>query len=871
MRLIILAIAGIFVLMQFALLLQPAEAASASVSNETEFNTALADAGNDTINITSDFSVSGQITISRNVTINGNGHTLSPTFTKTDNSNNSTIGIQSNDVVINDLVIDGSSGTDLHGINIYISTGILLSNVASINNDRIGILVNGSEATVNNVTTHNNGWSGINVDLGVGVEDPAVLTINGISIHTDFAHIYVDHYFTKDITVNDTNNQYLTIDNPPDPNEYDDDRLYQLDPERFTYEQGNKLKVNICHAKAEAAGGYVTTPVAVDGLNGHGDHEDDIIPPNPDLPEGLNWTRDYVDIWQNDCQDGEVLGDQCEPGPGWAAFVEDYSQGTKKNGGAIDANRSDPEQATGPVDSVDGVLGTFYSLGFEGWIELEFNGYVTNEDGDDLSFHETTWNNPLDYGEETAKVEVSQDGDDWYELSEAISNHNNEGDTGVTLLDFDETGLDWIKYVRITDTTLEANFPNDGNADGYDLDAVDATNVVCEEPEQRPKAKVIAHKIICSDEAYLPNAGATRYLKPITASTAMDWVNASQGNCQFSEDWSFQWTYDSNGYLGGDHYGEAGDEWTTFGPTDDDGMAMTFVDLSNQVGRIEMREILQEGYIPFSDTNNNDVSAEFYCNADAGNYDNWDWITNPESGGTYYCVAWNVPEVQTFMLHADKVICDAEEHLPNWGGGGSAVHSSTAIDWVDQSDGHCAPARQWDFQWAPNTTNPGDHVDYAGDPWTTFSGSIELSLDDLGQGDKIWVREVFDDNFIPFSGTPENDPYSAELYCGNDVLNYDNFDFIQNPQPEEDYYCVGFNVLKPATLSAVKIECVSEGFLPNWGDGSQGPITATTADEFLADVNPAEGDPVCEKVDWQFQWGTPANGDPDDNTGSIGG
>ena len=62
-----------------------------------------------------------------------------------------------------------------------------------------------------------------------------------------------------------------------------------------------------------------------------------------------------------------------------------------------------------------------------------------------------------------------------------------------------------------------------------------------------------------------------------------------------------------------------------------------------------LREILQSGYIPFTfdaastTPNGNPVSAQFYCASDALNYDNWDFITNPVTGTTYYCVAFNAP------------------------------------------------------------------------------------------------------------------------------------------------------------------------------------------------------------------------------------
>lgn len=93
-------------------------------------------------------------------------------------------------------------------------------------------MVNGSEVTVNNITTAGNGWHGINVDQGGGVTQPAVLTVNGVSNQTDTLHIYLDKFATADVNVNDTNGQYESSDNVAKTG----DRLYQLKPEPQTVE-----------------------------------------------------------------------------------------------------------------------------------------------------------------------------------------------------------------------------------------------------------------------------------------------------------------------------------------------------------------------------------------------------------------------------------------------------------------------------------------------------------------------------------------------------------------------------------------------------------------------------------------------------------
>jgi len=375
---------------------------------------------------------------------------------------------------------------------------------------------------------------------------------------------------------------------------------------------------------------------------------------------------------------------------------------------------------------------------------------------------------------------------------------------------------------------------------------------------------IAAQKVICDAEEYLPNGQVEN---PITETTAQNYVKNSDGHCWLAKDWDFEWwTGDTQN--------------TTFSvkkpaviPTDE--------------GTVKVKEVLPSDYIPFSNDNDNNYTAEFYCATDVTNFDNEEWIKTPKTATTYQCVGFNalkpfcgdnkvnqdneqcddgknngvIPEVgygeeaqycsntcivetvvgdycgdgqiqeangercdggegcimegenqctwDTATLTAQKVVCDVEynaEHpnwgLPNWGNGGPNITSSTAQDWVDNGEGHCKLV-DWNFQWAPkNTSNPGDNTGEAGGNWTTFSGSIEVPA----FTDKIWVREVWNDKYIPFTFNQTNpagntNNVSAELYCNNDVLNYDNYDWITNFQPGEEYYCVGWNVSNEGTVT----------------------------------------------------------------------
>lgn len=159
-------------------------------------------------------------------------------------------------------------------------------------------------------------------------------------------------------------------------------------------------------------------------------------------------------------------------------------------------------------------------------------------------------------------------------------------------------------------------------------------------------AEVIAQKIVCTDELELPNYGNGG--PAITASTAADWV-AAHDSCALVPDWKFQWTDSQTTDPGDTVVGEAALPWHTFGPTDATGETAVTINLT-ELGhdRVWFREVLQEGYIPFTHdsnggTNVDYVSAEFYCDTDVINYDNRDSITAMEADAVYHCVAWNAP------------------------------------------------------------------------------------------------------------------------------------------------------------------------------------------------------------------------------------
>jgi len=153
-----------------------------------------------------------------------------------------------------------------------------------------------------------------------------------------------------------------------------------------------------------------------------------------------------------------------EEAPYYASAVIDYYQGLRKDGTSVRLQRSTPEQGLAFEAGQD--ESNFFSLGFGGWIIVEFDCPIRNGDGNDVKVIEDTWGS---YPLETADVYASQDGTTWTYLGEA----DNTNQAGIhTISEFDLGDLEWAKYIKIVDITDPALHGSD--ADGYDLNAVES-------------------------------------------------------------------------------------------------------------------------------------------------------------------------------------------------------------------------------------------------------------------------------------------------------------------------------------------------------------------------------------------------------------
>ena len=174
------------------------------------------DDGTGTWSLQADCMTNGPINVPAGQTLEGNGYTINANYSFGSNpaGTNTVIGVVGADhVTLRNFTIDGTGGSSLHGINVYLSENLYIENVNVMNNDKSGLVVNGSEVTVSNFQTSGNGWHGINVDQGSGVTEPSILNIDGPTNQGDeFLDIYSDDT-SADVTVNDTLSQYVVSEN----------------------------------------------------------------------------------------------------------------------------------------------------------------------------------------------------------------------------------------------------------------------------------------------------------------------------------------------------------------------------------------------------------------------------------------------------------------------------------------------------------------------------------------------------------------------------------------------------------------------------------------------------------------------------------
>ena len=164
----------------------------------------------------------GVFTITKDLTIDGAKHKISAgdgfnvtTSTTGSKQSASMFNVEEGAMVtFKDLTIDGKDRAK-HGINVFSSdagkiSNVTVKNVTIENCNGYAIVNNGSDVTVNSITTSDNDWGGINVDSSDSSKQPASLTINDASISEENS-VYFENASNSKITGNITGGTFANV------------------------------------------------------------------------------------------------------------------------------------------------------------------------------------------------------------------------------------------------------------------------------------------------------------------------------------------------------------------------------------------------------------------------------------------------------------------------------------------------------------------------------------------------------------------------------------------------------------------------------------------------------------------------------------
>lgn len=189
------------------------------VNPGTDLSETTIDSGDTILLSEGDYEVSQPVVIENkeNIVIDGNGATIKASSaegasimsatsksiavaadTQTDLANNIINVSGATNVTIRNLTIEGALH---HGINIWECENVVIENVTITDSVATAITINGSNVTLNSVTTSGSGWGGVNVDLGNS--GSSEITVDENCAFGEYLQIYADDATIADnVTVN---------------------------------------------------------------------------------------------------------------------------------------------------------------------------------------------------------------------------------------------------------------------------------------------------------------------------------------------------------------------------------------------------------------------------------------------------------------------------------------------------------------------------------------------------------------------------------------------------------------------------------------------------------------------------------------------
>ncbi|SDW83575.1 S-layer homology domain-containing protein [Paenibacillus sp. PDC88] len=230
------------------------------VSSLAEFKQAVT-IDNNKVQLWADLSGEESVAVTgENVELDGNDFTLEIT------GKGNRFTVENDDVSISNLTIQGSTE---YNLQVYNANNVNINDVILQNSLKGGLLVNGSEVTVNNIKTIGNDWGGIEVSKGAGEGLKAsTLTVKGTSSHDEAVAIWTVNPAGEANQVIDASEQYRSYtDVRPDKQGYTNyilSEAYQVVNSLAEFKQAVTIDNNKVQLGADLAG---EESVAVTGEN----------------------------------------------------------------------------------------------------------------------------------------------------------------------------------------------------------------------------------------------------------------------------------------------------------------------------------------------------------------------------------------------------------------------------------------------------------------------------------------------------------------------------------------------------------------------------------------------------------------------------
>jgi hypothetical protein len=626
----------------------------------------------ETIELTADIETLSQITINKGVILEGNGFTISPNFGVADdpNSNNSVIGITSTDgVEVKNVIINGVDGVDLHGVNVFNSTDILLTSLTVNDNDNSAVNIAGSEVIIDSIETAGNGaateFHVISAAKGTDTNQESSLVIRGTSIHEEDPedpinpklHVVVSTESSPNLT--DEENQYDDVTSEVNA------LLASLQLPTFP----ENTRAYILSSEPELA---TVTMCKVD----------------QDGQELSDWTL---------MLQGNLMGDYEVPansnvGVDTAPVVAGVSHIVLADG-TWDNNR-------GPLNIVDAEYSTEDNWvttmdGFTGFGPDILELFVAGTNGDWGPYNDSHQYVQTHVPATDGPINLTINDTNYADNTGSLDVRVYEGFAGVTeangCVEFTDVPYGDYEIAEM----MQTGWTNLSGLGSVTVDEDNETFMVTNLDPNAPTITINATKIVCDYEDELPKWGKRNNGNPgeISSTTATVWLSENSDTSCRIVDWDFQWSDDSVTSPGGynSYLGEA-PGWNTFNGTTEVVHALL------NGGNIEFREVLTDDYIPFSGGNDSRPSAELYCGNDVLNYDNLERVRRPQVDDVINCVAWNapkeVPPAQcTMYSDTETVVQETNEYAAE-----TFVHDS----WTNDIDG---ATWVWSSQFVQDPTN----------------------------------------------------------------------------------------------------------------------------------------------------------------------